>query len=1032
MEQEQQLVFGPFRLDPSKRKLWRETQEIALQPRPFAVLNYLVHRPGQVVTKEELLKQIWQGTYVTSTALKVSIRAIRKALGDDVNNPQYLETVGWEGYRFLGKVVRSQHSVVSRGKGTRNWKLGSGSLPLQSPNPKPQIPEPALVGRETEFTYLYSLLEKAVNGERQVVFVTGEPGIGKTTLVDAFLLEARDWRLETSHTFPQASSPKPLAPRWWVGRGQCIEQYGGGEAYLPVLEAMSHLCRSAEGEQVVTILTQYAPTWLVQMPALVSAEELERLQRKVAGATRERMLREMAEALEALAVERALVLVLEDLHWSDHSTLELIAYLARRRVPARLLVIGTYRPTDVVVHDHPLKGIKHELQVHRQCTELSLELLTEDDVTEYVAGRFNADTPESLSQLAQLIYRRTDGNALFMVSLVNELITQQVITQQDGRWQLAGSLVDSETLIPLSLRQFLEQQIDRLSPTERDVLEAASIIGMSFSAMAVSAALQIETTQAEEQCTEFARRGHFLRHSGVAEWPDGTVASCYQFTHAMYQEVLYGRAPVARRVELHRLVGSRQERAYGVHAKKIAAELAMHFERGREYRRAVFYLHQAGVNAIRRNAHHEAIRYLNKGLESLKVIPADRERAHQELSLQLTLGLPLAATRGYAAPEVEQVYSRALTLCEHIGETPLLFPALVGLWAFQMVRGKLHSALGVAAQGLRLAEQSQNPAFLLEAHLGLGMISYFVGDLSVARTHLEEGLVLASGLDRTGRIPTSVQDSEVGCLTYAASALWHLGYADQARLRLDEALALARKLAHPFSEVFVLTQGAGLHMLCGDLSTFRQWQEKAMILAQTQGFPLWLGLGTALNGWALIEQGQTKEGIAQVHQGLEIYHAIGTELSKSFFLLLLAEAYCRTGQTAEGFTFLTQAQTFIETTGERLFEAELYRLRGEILLTQEIKSQKSESPHPRAHILEPKGEAEVYLLKAIDIAQKQRAKWAELRAMMSLARLWQSQGKHHAARNTLLAVYNWFTEGFDTKDLQEAKALLAALAAGEA
>ena len=216
-----------------------------------------------------------------------------------------------------------------------------------------------------------------------------------------------------------------------------------------------------------------------------------------------------------------------------------------------------------------------------------------------------------------------------------------------------------------------------------------------------------------------------------------------------------------------------------------------------------------------------------------------------------------------------------------IGETPLLFPALVGLWAFQLVRGKLQSALGIASQGLRLAEQARNPAFLLEAHLGLGIISCFMGELSVARVHLEEGIALAQSLDRSGRVPTSVQDSEVGCLTYAASTLWHLGYADQARARMDE--ALARKLAHPFSEVSALTQGAGLHMLRGDVSTFRQWIDEAMSLAREQEFPLWVGLGTAINGWALIEEGQIAEGMSQVRQGLAIYQTIGTELSKSFF-----------------------------------------------------------------------------------------------------------------------------------------------------
>jgi predicted ATPase len=680
------------------------------------------------------------------------------------------------------------------------------------------------------------------------------------------------------------------------------------------------------------VLAQYAPTWLVQMSALVSTAELEVLQRKVAGATRERMLREMAEAVEALTAEWGLVLVFEDLQWSDHSTLELIAYLARRREPARLMIVGTYRPTDVVVRAHPLKGIKQELQVHGQCEEIRLELLTEEDVAEYVARRFGGEAQESVPELARLVSRRTDGNALFMVNLVNDLLSRQVIIRRGERWELRGTIADIEREVPSSIRQFIEQQIDRLSPADQHMLEVASVAGAEFSAATVAAGIAATVTAVEERCETLGRHGQFLQARGSEEWPDGTVTACYRFLHALYQDVLYERIPAGQKVELHRRIGERREHAYGDRAHELAAGLAMHFERGREYHRAVYYLGKAGENAVRRSAHQEAIRYLTKGLELLQVLPETPERVQQELSLHLTLGLPLAATRGYAVPEIERTYARAYALCQQIGETPLLFPALVGLWAFYLVRGRLQMAREIAIQGLLLAEQAQNPAFLLEAHLGLGLISCFLGELHSARAHLEEGITVARTLDRTDRFPTFFQDSEVGCLTYGASVLWHLGYPDQARTRMNEAVTLARKLAHPFSEAYALNLGAGLQMLCRDLPTFRQWITEALTLAQTQGFPLWVGLGTAVSGWALIEQGQIGEGMTQVHQGLALYQATGTELSKSFFLLLLAEAYGRTGQTAEGLALLAETQAFVDITGERLYEAELYRLKGELLL----------------------------------------------------------------------------------------------------
>ncbi|NOT54949.1 MAG: AAA family ATPase, partial [Deltaproteobacteria bacterium] len=898
------------------------------------------------------------------------------------------------------------------------------------PAPSLQYPTPSLVGRETELTQFHQLLGKALNGERQIIFVTGEPGIGKTTLVDAFLSGIRG--PGSANSSPAPTEPRSPFPVPWLGRGQCLEQYGEGEPYLPVLEALGQMCRGPDGRRVVSVLAQYAPTWLVQMPALVSAEEVEALQRKVAGATRERMLREMAEALEAVTVARALVLVLEDLHWSDHSTVELLVYLARRRAPARLLVIGTYRPTEVVVREHPLKGGKQELHVHGQCVELGLELLTEEHVAEYVAERFGAQGRAFTPEVARLVYRRTDGNALFMVNLVNELITQRMIVQREGRWELKGTVADLEIGIPSSLRQFLEQQLDRLSPTEREVLEAGSVVGIGFPAAAVGAALDTEPRQLEERCAALAQREHFLRHCGVMEWPDGTVSSCYRFTHAMYQEVLYRRIPASRCVEWHRRIGEREEHAYGARAGEIAAELAMHFERGRDYPRAVSYLHQAGANAIRRSAYQEAIHYLTKGLDLLLTLPESHERMNQELRLRLALGLPLVATRGYTAPEIEQTYARAHTLCQQIGETPLLFSALVGLWAFYLVRARLRTARDVASQGLRVAEQERNPAFQLEAHLGLGMISCFSGELSTARAHLERGIAFARTIDPAHRLPASVQDSEVGCLTYEASALWHLGYPDQARARSNEAVTLAHKLAHPFSEVFALMQGAGLHMLRRDVAAFQRWFDEAMTIAHAQGFPLWVGLGTAIRGWALMEQGNTDEGMTQIQQGLAIYQAIGTELSKSFFMLLLAEIYRRTGQTDEGLALLADTRKFIDSTGERLYESEWYRMKGQFVLESRVQSPESENPSPQPRTLstQVEAEAEACFLKAIDIARQQQAKSLELRATLTLARLSQQQGKLTAARAGLAEIYDWFTEGFDTGDLQEAKTLLAELSQG--
>jgi predicted ATPase len=539
-----------------------------------------------------------------------------------------------------------------------------------------------------------------LEGERQVVFVAGEVGIGKTTLVEAFMA--------------QAGSNGAL----WIGHGQCIEQYGAGEAYMPVLEALGRLCREPGGDQLIELLDQQAPTWLVQMPALLSATELEALQRKVAGATKERMLREMAEAVDASTAERPLVLTLEDLHWSDHSTLELLSTLARRRERTRLFIIGTYRPVDVIVREHPLKEIKQELVLHNQCEELPLAYLTEAAVGEYLAERFRKSPLPT--ELTRLIYQRTDGNPLSMVNAVDYVVGQELVVQTDGGWELKGA--DIQVGVPGTLRQMVEQQIERLRPAQRRVLEVASVAGAEFSAAAVAAGMEEEAVAVEEQCEELGRHGHFIQAKGIQEWPDGTLASQYRFVHALYREVLYERVAAARRVQLHRLIGTRLEAGYAEQAGEIAAELAVHFGRGRDTQRAVQYLGQAGENAARKSAHREVIAHLTKGIDLLKTLPDTPERARQELPLQLALGGPLIATTGYTTLETRAAFGRARELCQQVGETPQLFTALSGLQSFYLVRAEYQTARELAEQGLGLAQHSQNPTLLMAARLGMGTI----------------------------------------------------------------------------------------------------------------------------------------------------------------------------------------------------------------------------------------------------------------------------------------------------------------------
>jgi DNA-binding winged helix-turn-helix (wHTH) protein/tetratricopeptide (TPR) repeat protein len=597
-------------------------------------LSYLVEHAGQLVTKEELLDALWPDTYVTDAVLKVYIGELRKALGDDPKTSRFIETAHRRGYRFIGEIKDQGSGIRDQGSDlrpqtsdprpkTQDFEPQTSDVRLQSAirHPPSTIRHPPsairLVGREAELAQLQRWLAKALAGERQVVFVTGEPGIGKTTVVEALL--------------DRAAAEDDL----WIARGQCLEHYGAGEAYMPVLEALGRLCRQS-GERLIGLLARYAPTWLVQMPSLISVADRDRLQRETLGATRERMLREMAEAVEAVTAQTPLTLVLEDLHWSDYSTLDLISSLGRRREPARLLVIGTYRPVEVILSGHPLKTVKQELQLHGRCQELPLEFLAEEAVAQYLAERFPGHSLPA--ELARVIHQRTDGNPLFMMNVVDYFVAQGLIVQGEGRWQLRVALEEIAVGVPENIRQMIEKQIERLSSEQQRVLEAASIAGIDFSTTAVAAAVEADVIDTEERCQELARRHQFLQATGIGEMPDGTASPRYRFIHSLYQQVLYQRVAAGRRAQLHRRIGECAEVVYGRRAGEIAAELAIHFEQGRDGSRAVRYLRRAAENAARRYANREAIDCLTQALKLIERLP-HAERAEVQMALLSQRGL---------------------------------------------------------------------------------------------------------------------------------------------------------------------------------------------------------------------------------------------------------------------------------------------------------------------------------------------------------------------------------------------------------
>jgi DNA-binding winged helix-turn-helix (wHTH) protein/predicted ATPase len=993
------MTLDPFCVDLANECLWRGSQAIKLRPKAFAVLDYLLGRAGQLVTKEELLDAVWPGTFVGEAVLKVTIRQLREALDDDSKSPRFIETAHRRGYRFIGRIAECGQ-ILARDEEIGNHKDISGS-PLRA-----AFSPLGVVGRDKALSRMRTWLEKMLGGERQIVFVTGEAGIGKTALVDTF---ARNI----------ASDPSIR-----IGRGQCLEQYGTSEAYLPILEAIGRLCR--EQGQIVDVLRAHAPMWLLQMPSLVSASDRELLSREVLGATRERMLREMSEALEALTADVPLVLILEDLHWSDYSTLDLISYVARQRHAARLMLIGTYRPAELIVSGHPLKAVKQELLAKQQCKELPLEYLSENSVAEYLSARF--PTNRFPAKLAGLIHERTEGNPLFMINAVDYLVAERLIGEYQGRWEVIVEIENVEVGVPDSIKQMIEKQLERLNPEEQRTLEAASVAGAEFSMLAVVAGSGEDRAAVEERCDELARQHQFIQYSGVHELPNGEAMTRYGFIHALYRNVLYERVSASRRVQLHRRIGERGQKIYGERAREIAAELAMHFELGSNYQQAAKYLQQAADNANRRFAYKEAVGLARRGLALLERLPDTPERAQQELSLQLTLGVPLIATEGYAAPDVGGVYLRARNLYQQLGDTPDVAEVLWGLWTFHTLRAELGTAREIAEEFLRLAERLSYPGLAMRGHLAMEVTFTHLGEGALAMEHFEKTLFLFDPERHLDDAFLYALNPGVAMRCFGAWALWFLGQPDQALDRMQEALALARELSEPHGLAHALFFAAILHQLRREERLAQEQAEAAITLSIEHGLVMYQAVATITRGWALIEHGQQGEALEQMLQGLAAHQATGANLMRPHFLALLVEALGKARRPEEGLRVVEEALAVAHRTGERSYQAELYRLKGELVLMQPTGRGGSRSAAGGKAVVEAGptavARAEGCFHQSIRIAQQQKAKSWELRAVMSLARLYRDQDKKEEARDLLTQIYARFTEGFDTTDLREAKALL--------
>jgi class 3 adenylate cyclase/predicted ATPase len=838
------------------------------------------------------------------------------------------------------------------------------------------------VGRAAELAVLRERLGQVRQGQGQAILLSGEAGMGKSRLVQqvktALVADGFTLLEYWGSPYTQHTTLHPVV-EWLQGF-----VHSDGEPSGPA--------RLARLEAVVQQAGLDLPTHLPLLAALLSLD-LPAVRYPVLQLTPQRQRQRTLETLLALVLGRAaqqpVLVIVEDLHWLDPTTLEWLGLVIAQGPTAPLLTLLTCRPS----FTSPWGTRTH-------LTHLTLPRLTAPQVTQMVQW-LGGD--RLLAAQVQHIVTQTDGVPLFVEEVTKFVLAAQRLQDPTSR-SVSGSAA-LEVAIPVTLRDALMARLDQLGPA-KDTAQLGAIIGREFPVALLQAVTPLDEDAVNQDLQQLVA-AELLYQRGVG------ATAVYQFKHALIQEVAAASLLRRTRQQYHQQIAQVLEAQFPDIMAAQPELLAHHYTEAGLYDHAVPYWHRAGQHASDRSAHVEAISHFTTGIELLKALPETPERTQQALALYIALGAALQMAKGLAAPEVEHAYTQARTLCQQVGETPQLVPVLSGLWRYYIARPQLLSCRELGETLLHLAQHAHDPALSVTAHYALGITWFCLGMLPAARTHLEAGIAHYIPTHRHALTFRMAQDLGVVCGLYAAMTLWLLGYPEQALTRLHEALALAHELSHLYSLAIARCYAAIASQFRRDVSAVHEQAEAAVTLSTEHGFPLYAAMGTSLRGWKLAMQGQGEHGLSQVRQGTTAWRATGAALFVPYFCTLLAEVYAYLGHPKDGLQALSEASILVEQHEERWCEAVIYRLRGVLLLKQ------SETPQ---------AEAEAWLQRALDVARRQQAKSLELRAAMSLARLWQQQGKRAAARELLASIYGWFTEGFETADLQEAKALLGQLA----
>jgi DNA-binding winged helix-turn-helix (wHTH) protein/tetratricopeptide (TPR) repeat protein len=854
------FIFGNFCFDRRAGGLFRYTEGGAAVPIPLGsraleLLGVLLERHGDLVSKPEIMAAVWPATVVEAANLAVQISALRRALNEPGSNGGWIQTVPGRGYRFVGSVTRRTagsptsdtitptSDTITPTSNTMEREPAAGaavreSLPLSGASGPGQslVAAPASrwrVGRDAPLRTLDGLFRRMLAGDRQMVFITGEAGIGKTTLLEMAM---------------ERVSRQDFGVLW----GCCTELFGTAEPFLPLIEALQMGCAGPNGALLLKALRNRAPTWLAQMPAFLNAEDRTVFQNEIFGATRERMLREFCDLMEVVSEQNPWIIILEDLHWSDFATLDVLSRFARRGRKASILILASYRPIDVLMEGHPVLTVHHDLRIHGHCAEIALDRLSEEDVERYLTLRFAGIT--MARGLSRRIFSRTNGHPLFVVSLVDDLVDREAIRLVDGRWHLGEEGVLSKDNIPRNARDMLTRQINRLSVDDQGLLEVASAAGAEFSAAAVTGVTGGDVLAVEQSFEALARKGHILNAAGVSDWPDGTCSGHYTFQHALYQDVLYQRLAPGQRVQIHRRLGETLEAGYQARTADIAAMLALHFEEGRDFTKAIRYLGLIAGNAAKRFANQEAAQYLTRALDLVDRLAAgDRVVARISLLRQRGWALRSAGDLAGSLGDLRTVISLAAeTNQSRLEVTGLMDLSRFSLFADRrqclsaadravelsqaldddilgaLVRGSGASInlyfngwrdedAELCRQAIRLTANARDPGIAMRRCAIEGTLNTVSGDYQVCRAAMARGKELAREAGDVFMFGlNNIMES---------FALLYLGEFGEARRRTAAALAMTERNGGPDSGVLCRVTMGWLHVMALDFASALTWSE---------------------------------------------------------------------------------------------------------------------------------------------------------------------------------------------------------------